>query len=605
MKWWGLCAWAWALAATAVADTHYVSPTGTHLPPYTNWLEAATNIQDAIDVSAAGDLVLVTNGIYQTGGRLVGASLLTNRVVIDKPVTVQSVNGAGVTMIRGAKDPGTTNGNAAARCVWMTNGASLVGFTLSNGATRAASEGMDGGGLWASSVNALASNCILAGNSAASRGGGAYQVTLNSCTIAGNEAGSGGGANQSILNHCLLIGNKSRGIASTPALSGGGGAQFSTLNNCTLIGNSARYGGGAHAGLLNSCLLTSNSARFGGGAYDSSLSNCCLSGNSANLFGGGDGGGAYNCRLNNSTIADNSASFRGGGTVDGTIGNCIVFFNSAPVGPNYFGDLITIAYSCTAPIPTSGTGNIADDPKFENQLAGDFRLKPSSPCVDAAINEEWMFEGTDLEGNSRIINGHADMGAYELVFEATLKALLQGAYNTNTHRMAHIPAPPSRAPYAYDTRPGTAPPTNAVDWVNIELRREADGAVDFSRSAWIRDDGVLMSDNGAPPVILEIGTGTHYIVLRHRNHLATMTANPIAFTNRQVPFDFTASAGLNYGGTNTVIEVESTAWALIAGDADGDGRVTAVDRAIVTQQIGLTGYLVGDLNLDGVVNDED
>lgn len=43
------------------AATLYVSLGSTNpTPPYTNWATAATNIQDAIEASADGDLILVT-----------------------------------------------------------------------------------------------------------------------------------------------------------------------------------------------------------------------------------------------------------------------------------------------------------------------------------------------------------------------------------------------------------------------------------------------------------------------------------------------------------------------------------------------------------------
>jgi len=44
---------------------------------------------------------------------------------------------------------------------------------------------------------------------------------------------------------------------------------------------------------------------------------------------------------------------------------------------------------------------------------------------------------------------------------------------------------------------------------------------------------------------------------------------------------------------------------MISGDCDGDGKVTHVDREIVRQQAGKTGYLPGDCNLDGKVTAED
>ena len=78
---------------------------------------------------------MVTNGLYATGGRMIYTDV-SNRVVLDKALTVMSMNGYSSTIIQGAWDP-ATNGPAATRCAWLTNGATLAGFTLQGGATRA------------------------------------------------------------------------------------------------------------------------------------------------------------------------------------------------------------------------------------------------------------------------------------------------------------------------------------------------------------------------------------------------------------------------------------------------------------------------------------
>jgi hypothetical protein len=387
---------------------HYVAASGGNpVPPYTSWATAATNIQDAVDMAGAGGTVFVTNGTYVAGGRTTPSlgDGVTNRVTVDKPLTVCSVNGSGVTVIQGQL-PGATNGNI--RCAYLTNGATLMGFTLTNGV---ADYPGGGGGVYCESSSAVLSNCVLTGNWAGpdSAGGGASGGTLNNCNLTGNSAyaGVGGGAVDSTLNNCTLTGNSAH-------YSHGGGAWDCTLNNCTLTGNSAPYGegGGACRGTLNNCTLTGNSAEGGGGASSCTLNNCTLIGNVANVGGGACGGDYGPCILNNCTLTSNSASDGGGGAYGGTLNNCIVCFNTPD---NYVDDYWGNGarnYCCTTPMPTSGVGNITSDPKFVNYAGGNLRLQTNSPCINAGDNA-YVVGSTDLDGNPRIVGGAVDIGAYE------------------------------------------------------------------------------------------------------------------------------------------------------------------------------------------------
>ena len=208
---------------------HYVSVSNSvPVSPFTNWVTAATNIQDAVDISAAGDFILVSNGIYQSGGRIVYGSS-SNRVVINKAVTVQSMNGPSSTIIMGI-----ISGNSSVRCAYLTNGATLSGFTLTNGSSRFTgnlTNEQSGGGVWCESSTATISNCVLVANFAEFYGGATYQGTFNNCVISNNQAFiDGGGTYGANLNNCIVITNKTiQGF-------GGGGTAFGTLNNCLITG---------------------------------------------------------------------------------------------------------------------------------------------------------------------------------------------------------------------------------------------------------------------------------------------------------------------------------------------------------------------------------
>ncbi len=340
-----------AWAAVRYVDLNSPSPA----PPYTNWATAAHVIQDAVDAAAPGDQVLVTNGVYATGGRMVFSSI-TNRVAIDRAISVESVNGPEVTIIQGYQVPGTTNGTEAIRCAYLVNGASLSGFTLTNGATRSSAFGSDhfGGGVLCEELAiAVVSNCVLVGNSAFGGGGAACRGILSKCLLIGNSAGYGGGAFLSTLNNCLVAGNSA-------ALSGGGANQC-TLNNCTLI---------------------SNRAQNAGGAYRGSLKNCTVVGNT--------GGGV------------SADEFRAGG-----LRNSIAYYNT----PYNIGIYMVVDNSCTTPF--YGAGNITNAPLFVDTNGwSNLRLKSNSPCINAGNNAD-VIGTTDLDGRPRIVGGTVDMGAYE------------------------------------------------------------------------------------------------------------------------------------------------------------------------------------------------
>jgi hypothetical protein len=452
-----------AVAVPTGAATRYVNVSNASATaPYTTWATAANVIQDAVDLAQPGDEIVVTNGVYETGGRAAQGAL-SNRVAVTKPLMLRSVNGPDVTAIRGYQVPGTTNGHEAVRCVYLANGATLVGFTLTGGATRTNEDNSlpssaTGGGVWCESRSAILSNCILSSNIAYFQGGGAYRGTLNNCRLLNNRASgilfpdpdfgpgaaAGGGACDAELNNCVLSNNTA---------DHSGGAALSTLSHCTIVGNrSTVHGGGAGGAILddrfstlNHCLVVSNVAAWsGGGTFGAVMTSCVIARNTAGDFGGGAfgrtldncvvfanrawvGGGVFKGDLNNCTLTGNSASIKGGGAIGNTawgppdptrLNNCIVYSNSAPSEANWgnwtspTGDGIVFNNSCTVPLPTHGIGNITNAPLFVDPSADDFRLRPNSPCINAGLNA-YTPVGPDVDGNPRIAGGTVDMGPYE------------------------------------------------------------------------------------------------------------------------------------------------------------------------------------------------
>ena len=380
-----------------LASTNYVGQAGTPSGKY------FTDIQSAVDAASAGDLVFVSNGIYNTGERVTPGYALSNRVIILEDITLRSVSGPETTIILGNNAANGGCGTGAVRCVFMTAG-TLSGFTISNGHTLTSGDFFNeqsGGGIW-STNGCVVTNCIISGNASDYDGGGVfclYGGLVSNCKINGNEAEIGGGIfcyYGGEINNCTFTGNSAKYSGGMQCSYGGevNNCTFSgnsadiaggiscykggEVNNCTVIGNSAEYGGGVqlnYSGLINKSMISGNNAEDGGGirCYKGGvISNCNISSNEAEYGGGiqfrysgaimdnciiidntAEYGGGIRCKsggmVNNSTFTGNYAEDGGGiycGT-SGTFNNCSINLNFAFHGGGVYCNKGGILKSCT------------------------------------------------------------------------------------------------------------------------------------------------------------------------------------------------------------------------------------------------------------------
>jgi YVTN family beta-propeller protein len=145
--------------------------------------------------------------------------------------------------------------------------------------------------------------------------------------------------------------------------------------------------------------------------------NCC-----AVLLEGANG--SVRATFKNITVTENLASFLAGGiwlehAASLNLVNSIVWKNSlAEVAKRNTGaERLGVSYSDVGESSFPGPGNISVFPKFVDPAARDYRLRPTSPAIDAGTNTG--APATDIRGISRPADGDGDgvavtdMGAYE------------------------------------------------------------------------------------------------------------------------------------------------------------------------------------------------
>ena len=242
-----------------------------------------------------------------------------------------------------------------------------------------------------------------------------------------------------MISDCVISDNGGRGLRLRDT--------NATVSSCTITGNCGGIsgGGGLSLSILSESIILDNNPY--GGVYWSSagglaISNCVIAGNSGSHAAGGlHCGWETPFTVVNCTITQNSSLNEAGGLAydaSGTVSNSIIWGNSDPeiASRSDQAPAIQVSYSdVEGGYP--GLANINANPRFVESgrwdangtpyyphddfwVEGEYRLRQSSPCIDAGTNEPpGGLPATDIEAKTRPVDGDgdgmavADMGAYE------------------------------------------------------------------------------------------------------------------------------------------------------------------------------------------------
>lgn len=161
------------------------------------------------------------------------------------------------------------------------------------------------------------------------------------------------------------------------------------------------------------------------------------------------------------------------------------------------------------------------------------------------------------------------------------------------------------------------PNSDIVDWVFVELKdapsseSAGPGTVFDKQAAFLLKDGKIVGTEGTGYLFFYHNiTDSLFINIRHRNHLAIMSATALVQVGNIYSFDFRSDSLSAYGGSsvlNKLADLPMFIFGMIGGDGNSDGKVNHSDKRYHWKPFsGLPAlYDPKDLNQDGQVDNQD
>ena len=228
----------------------------------------------------------------------------------------------------------------------------------------------------------------------------------------------------------------------------------------------------------------------------------------------------------------------------------------------------------------------------------------------------------DTPTSTYYINGSVS-GSAPTTKVLNIKAFLEGPYSAGTMstalNLALIPhtQPYNVSPWNYSgTENVTSIPADVVDWVLVELRDAATPATatpatrlsGWPKAMFLKKDGSIVALDGVSPP--DIGNPTVsnnlYAVIRHRNHIAVMSATGLTLTGNTYSYDFSTAVTQAYGGAAGYKQIGTGGFGMVAGDIDSDGSLYNSDFLQWRINSGtINAYNNSDLDFDNSVYNSD